>query len=510
MPQITRKGPGNWSNYHQTVEIWADDQLELAVGAHEDPDPADYFRETAALLKILLGEAVRNASDIRPLGGAWSFSELNRTDGAILKTLGSGQVFAVPPGQLAPGAAGDPKCLVLAAGGTRIGALNDWLEPNGLSLKTSGASDGQSLAGALATGTHGSVSSMGGIQNQLRGIHLVVSEHESLWIEPAGQPTLANAFVKQFADRVVRDDALFRAAAVHLGGLGYVNAVLLEVAPIYMVEVVQAKAKVAPEWIDDLAAGNFRAVAKRLGHDEEPYFYQVILNPFGPYKKNALHRLLFKRPAPGPEAFSEAAFLDFGHLIDPMTLFSEIFATLPLLRGPAIGVMMDAMFKRIPDDSRDPPLLQTWAQTTPPHKNEGKLFSTGFAVPREQLRAALDAMFGAFKKAGGGDVVTTLRFVGKSAGTMAFTRFENNVVIDFDGFRSDASRKVTQAAIAALDAAGIPYSRHWGKMAPITAAVVQRDYGIKADAYRIARNNLLPPEVRAVFASTALRAWGLA
>jgi hypothetical protein len=107
-------------------------------------------------------------------------------------------------------------------------------------------------------------------------------------------------------------------------------------------------------------------------------------------------------------------------------------------------------------------------------------------------------------------VVTTLRFVGKSAGTMAFTRFENNVVIDFDGFRSDASRKVTQAAIAALDAAGIPYARHWGKMAPITAATVQRDYGIKADAYRIARNNLLPPEVRAVFASTALRNWGLA
>jgi hypothetical protein len=107
-------------------------------------------------------------------------------------------------------------------------------------------------------------------------------------------------------------------------------------------------------------------------------------------------------------------------------------------------------------------------------------------------------------------VVTTLRFVGKSAGTLAFTRFDNQVVIDFDGFRSDASRTVTQAAIAALEAAGIPFSRHWGKMAPITAAIVQRDYGAKAEAWRAARAALLPQDMREVFASTALRNWGLA
>lgn len=509
MPQIIRKGPGNWSNYHQTVEFFADDRLELAIGATEDPDPEDYFRETAALFKTLLGEAVTKASDIRPLGGAWSFSELNKTDGAVLQTLRSGRVFACPAGSLKPNAAADPRTLVLAAGGTRIGDLNEWLEPNGLSLKTSGASDGQSLAGALATGTHGSVHSIGGIQNQLRGIHLVVSPTQSVWIEPAGAPALTDAFALKFADRVTRNDTLFQAAAVHLGGLGYVNAVLLEVAPIFMVEMVQTKQKITTDWIDELAAGNFRAVARRLGHDEDPYYYQVILNPFGPYKKKALHRLLLKRPAPGPEAFTEAAFIDFGHLIDPLTLMSEIFAAAPFLRGPAIGVLTETLFKTIPDKPDDPPLLQTWAQTTPPHKNNGKLFSTGFAVPRERLRAALDAMLGAFKAAGGGDVVTTLRFVGKSVGTMAFTRFDNNVVVDFDGFRSDASRKVTLAAIAALDAAGIPYSRHWGKMAPITAGVVARDYDAKAAAWRDARTQLLPQEVRNVFASAALRNWGL-
>lgn len=509
MPQIVRHGPGNWSNYHETVDIWADDQIEIDAGSQEDPDPEDYFRETATLVKELFTEAVAKFSDIRPLGGSWSFSELNRTDGSILQTLPSGKVFAVAPEHLGPGANADPKTLVLAAGGTRIGALNEWLEPNGLSLKTSGASDGQSLAGAIATGTHGSVHSMGGMQDQVRAVQLVVSPSESVWIEPAGQPILKEDFLGKFSDRIVRDDALFQAAVVHLGGLGFVNALLLEVAPIFMVEMVQQKVKMTPDWLAELEAGNFRAVSKRLGYDEDPYFYQVIIDPFDPMGKKALHRLLLKRPAPGPEAFTERGFIDVTKLIDPLMLLADIFETFPMIRGPAIGVLMETLYKTMPKDPAHP-TLQTWAETTPPHKNVGKLFSTGFAVPRERLRQALDVMFKAFHDAGGGDVVTTLRFVNKSAGTMAFTRFENQVVIDFDGFRSDASRTVTQAAIAALEAAGIPFGRHWGKMAPITAAIVQRDYADKADAWRAARAALLPQEMREVFASTALRSWGLA
>jgi hypothetical protein len=349
---------------------------------------------------------------------------------------------------------------------------------------------------------------MGGIQNQVRAVQLVVSPIETVWVEPSGPGVLADGFLQRFNDRILRDDALFQAAVVHLGGLGYVNAVLLEVAPIFMVEMVQRKVKLTPDWLAELEAGNFRAISKRLGYDEDPYFYQVIIDPFNPMRKKALHRLLLKRPAPGPEAFFEA-FFDAKHWFDPLMLLSEIFETFPAIRGPAIGVLMETLYKTMPKDPRHP-ALQTWAQTTPPHKNVGKLFSTGFAVPRERLRQALDVMFTAFKQAGGGDVVTTLRFVGKSAGTMAFTRFDNQVVIDFDGFRSDASRTVTQAAIAALEAAGIPFSRHWGKMAPITAAIVQRDYGAKAEAWRAARAALLPQDMREVFASTALRNWGLA
>lgn len=506
MPHLTRNGPGKWSNYHETVSVWAADRLDLARGANEDPDAEDYLAATASLVQGLFAEAVAKSHDMRPVGGHWSFSEMNRTDGAVLETRTSGCAFRVKAEAVDKGCGTDPTTLVLASGGLIIGELNTWLEAEGLSLLTSGASNGQSIAGAISTGTHGSVHSFGGMQNHVRGLHLVVSPTESVWIEPASAPALDGSFTSRFASRTIRDDALFGAAVVHLGGLGFVNAVLLEVAPIFMLEVVQKKQAIGLDWLAELERGEFRAVAARLGYDEEPYFHQIIVNPFAPFRKKALHRLLFKRPhRPAPLL----ALIDFGHLVDPLALLSELFEKFPLLRGPAIGAMMEALYDTIPDDP-DHPLLQTWGQTTPPHKNVGKLFSASFAIPRERLTDALETMTGAFASAGGGDVVFTLRFVGPSIGTLAFTRFPENVVIDLDGFRSDASRRAAQAVAAALDAAKIPFGQHWGKMGVITPARVQADFGARVAEWRAQRAALLPGDMSAVFASAALRQWGLA
>jgi hypothetical protein len=273
-----------------------------------------------------------------------------------------------------------------------------------------------------------------------------------------------------------------------------------------MLEVVQKKQSIDLDWLHELERGEFRAVAARLGYDEEPYFHQIIINPFAPLRKRALHRLLFKRAHTKRDLLP---LLDFGHLVDPLTLLAEIFKLFPGLRGPAIGIMMEKLYPNIPHNPAHP-LLQTWGQTTPPHKNVGKLFSASFSLPREVLSDALQVMTTAFANVGGGDVVFTIRFVGRSNGTLAFTRFPNNVVIDLDGFRSEASRRAAQAVAMALDKAGIPHGQHWGKMGIITAARVTADFGHDADDWRAQRDLHLPPEMRAIFASAALRQWGLA
>lgn len=503
MAGIIRRGPGFWTNYHETVRQPVDARYEL-VGDPSSTPIEQWLANSADALKGVLGKELARLQDIRPLGAGWSFNDLLRTEGSVLAMQPAARAARVSAAQLDPASSADPARLVLASGGMSIGLLNTFLEREKLSLRSSGASNGQSIAGAIATGTHGSVMGEGGMQGHVRGIHLIVSPAESIWLEAAGDPVLAPAFAGQFAQRLVRDDALFEAALVHLGGLGIVNAVLIDAAPIFLVEVVQRKKKMDGDWIDELQQGNFRAYAGRLGRNEEPYFVQVILNPFDPFGSAALHRMLFKR------AFAlrqQLEMLGIDRLIDPLNLLADILALWPKARGPVIAKLMRQQYKTI--DDPDDPDLKTWGATTPPHKRPGDLFSTGFAVPRERLAEALDVMLRAFQIDDGGDVVFTLRFVAKSRGTLAFTSFGNTVVIDLDGLYSKASWAAVRRVLPALEAATIPYRQHWGKLNTLTAGRVARDYGPNLAAWRAARTTLLSPEMRQAFASHGLRQWGL-
>ncbi len=56
-----------------------------------------------------------------------------------------------------------------------INVVNRELSAKGLALQTSGASDGQTFAGAIATGTHGADMKVGALHDTVLAVHLVVS-----------------------------------------------------------------------------------------------------------------------------------------------------------------------------------------------------------------------------------------------------------------------------------------------------------------------------------------------
>jgi hypothetical protein len=336
-------------------------------------------------------------------------------------------------------------------------------------------------------------------------MHLVTGPDRSVWLEPA--PMLARDFTRGFADEHVTDAALFDAALVHLGGMGFVNAVLLDVAPAFLLGIVQRKAILPWAAIDELQTGDFAAFAARLGFPE-PYFVQVILNPFNPGRK-ALVRLL----VPVEPEITEAAVLDILRglfELDPLNVLGGVIAALPPgKRGEIVAILMRAAYPTMPREG-EPLAGVPWGVTTPDHRAIGDLYSTGIAIERGRLREALDVMLPAFRKDGGGDTVCTLRFVARSPGALAVTRWEHNVVVDFDGLRTDASRAAYGRVLKALDDAGIPSRQHWGKLSLLDAARVRRDHGDAAvDTYRAARERLLGPAT-GVFRSKALIDWGLA
>ena len=143
-----------WRNKHQTFtqpleriyDVWNPDAAPSAQG----------LRATVAALQMLIAEAIDNGKRLRGLGAGWSFSPVAATDGYLINTKPLNWVFRLSSGSIASGYDGRPEDLLYAQCGISVAQLNAYLAGKGKSLKASGASNGQTIAGALSANTHGS------------------------------------------------------------------------------------------------------------------------------------------------------------------------------------------------------------------------------------------------------------------------------------------------------------------------------------------------------------------
>jgi hypothetical protein len=516
MTHIIDHGARFWRNYHGSV---AHDVAQLCEVGFE-PTPGAMIEVLAATGRALaqhLGQARVTGERVNPAGSAWSFTDLvagadclmgiRLGDGGSLGT--NGLVWPVAPGQCR---ISDPERLALAWGGTRIGQLNRALAARGRSIRTSGSHDGQTLAGAIGTGVHGGAHAQGGFQNHVRGLHIVAGPGRSWWLERRSDPVLADGVAVQLGARLIRDDRLFDSALIHLGGMGVINAVLIDTVPLFVCDVLAALAPVSPAWLGLLAAGDWRALARAQGHDDDPYFMEVTLDPAEPFSQPAMHTLYFKRD----EHDGGQCALDDLHLNQPLNCLgkagpadtAEAAAAPPDLGADIdVAALLRAQFRPCAIGAR----WGTWGELNGPHHPLAPLYNAAFAVPRaraaEAVQAALAAVAGLPRH-----FVFTLRPVDGAAGGLAFTRFGTNVVINLDGLGTSLSPVGPMAAAAvraALDGAGIPYSLHWGKLGGLDAAKVVADFGPARERWRAARRRLLGPAMRQIITNPALVAWGL-
>lgn len=155
--------------------------------------------------------AVRDGRRVRAVGAGHSFTACAATDGIMLSLDGLAGVIDHDP------ASGE----VEVWGGTRLKALGQLLAARGLAQENLGDIDAQSIAGALATGTHGTGATLGGLATQVAALTLVSGNGD-----------------------VVRLDASspdFDAARVSLGALGVVTRVRLRAVPAFRLLAVKKK-----------------------------------------------------------------------------------------------------------------------------------------------------------------------------------------------------------------------------------------------------------------------------
>ncbi|MER7456823.1 FAD-binding protein [Micromonospora sp. NPDC126480] len=114
-----------------------------------------------AEVRDLVLRARDSGTTVRPVGSGHSSSPLVRTDGILLSL------------DRMSGVLHDDGARATAWAGTRLKVLGEGLYDAGLAMDNLGDVDYQSVAGATATGTHGTGLGFGNLSTQVTGVRLV-------------------------------------------------------------------------------------------------------------------------------------------------------------------------------------------------------------------------------------------------------------------------------------------------------------------------------------------------
>jgi L-gulonolactone oxidase len=209
--------PTVWTN-------WAGDQRcapELVVEPGSEDEVVEALRRAAAA-----GRTVKVA------GAGHSFTDAACTDGHMLRLGRMNRALSVDP------ASG----LATVQAGATIRELGPLLAERGLALENQGDVDPQTIAGAIATATHGTGARFRNISAQVAGLRLVTAAGEVLECSADQEP------------------ALFRAARVGLGALGVVTAVTLRCPPLYTLRRTDSPRPLAEtlDRLDEIVDGSER------------------------------------------------------------------------------------------------------------------------------------------------------------------------------------------------------------------------------------------------------------
>jgi hypothetical protein len=521
-PHTRASSVARWSNFHGTIR---DRTVPLVLvpdmpGAI-DPGAPSKLRRCGEALSAIVAHALAEGKTLRVEGSRWSLSNVIEPGEILLDSAYMNEILRVRTAWLTTGYMESRLARgfvpVFAQGGTTVHSLHKQLGALGLALRTAGAADGQRIAGAVATGTHGSAIDFGAMHDALLAVHLVVAGDKALFVMPRTDPAMTSDVGDWLGEQTgiptetVLDDDAFAAAMVSLGSLGVVHGVVLETEPLYglrrrvvPMDIRDARLRQAVETLDTLPLHPDRPV--------RPFHFEVVLSPYPPAGGGAFVQLMWKEDAPPPSSPPPR---------DPdlsSGLFDVVGALAGLIRGPLGGLLIQILVNQLlgqryparEDAPRSPG--EVFGPTTIPPGNGA---SSEIAVAHEHAFATLSAIYGAIgaEAAAGRHHLGAfgVRFVPRGQGALlGMNQSAMTMHVEIAGISSPDALPVFERCWGALDAAGIPFACHWGQQGGHTPERVAGYFGDNATRWRAARDAMLGEAARPVFASRILASAGLA
>ena len=151
-------------------------------------------------------ELIKKYDKVKQLGTRHCFNTLADTDDRFVSLVGAPEAIAI---------AADGKSVTVNAG-IKYGELSPYLHEKGFALHNLASLPHISVAGAIATATHGSGEKNGNLASAVSGLKMITANGETV--------TLSRE----------KDGENFNAAVVHLGALGVLTEVTLDLQPTFL------------------------------------------------------------------------------------------------------------------------------------------------------------------------------------------------------------------------------------------------------------------------------------
>lgn len=310
---------------HSTQQVWTN------WGGNQTCTPAFTVRPTSEQEVVdAVRFAIKQGLPVRAVGAGHSFTPIVQTGGVLIDTAALTGLTGVDR----------DRRRVRLRGGTRIADIGDPLWDAGLSLTNQGDIVAQSIAGAIATATHGSGIGQTSFSERLRWARIVNGHGDVVEIDES-------------------DLRRLRAAQVALGTLGVMTEVELEASPRYHLaeEVTYPRWEQIKEALTDNVANCRHYSFLWCQTDASPALYELPCPPGLPMANRAYQKIYREVSAvepdelcttPGARVDRSYRVFDMGGMTLP---FHELEYYVPAEDGlAAIEALQHLILDQYPDE----------------------------------------------------------------------------------------------------------------------------------------------------------------
>ena len=497
----------SWEGRHQSYTQMIEGYYNFSPAP--PGDALEEYNRVTKELQDIIAEAVQTGKTLRAVGASWSLSKVGVTEHRLINTKNLNLALPLDEASISPAYAGDRAKLRFMEAGAEIGRINQSLFDQGLSLKASGSNNGQTLAGAVSTGTHGSAFKFGSTPDFVVGIHLITGPSTQVYLQRASYPVVERGFAAALGAELRNDDTLFNAALVSFGSFGIIHGMLIETRPLFLLHAYRSFRKFDAGLKQAISTLNFSGL-NLPKPAADLYHFQVYFNPNeGTPPDDAAVLLMFEAPWTAgyqPPAWDDA---EPGPGASGLEIIAALIASIP---GPLTGLARPALSAQIRAHLRPFEVIGTFKDLFRNEKAEGKLFVSDIGIPLSRSLEALSIAFKTYKDFGTLlPMDCMMRFVKGTKALLGYTKFDPTCTLEIDAPNTKVMREYADAVWTGLEQAGIPFTMHWGKFNWfLTPDRVRSMYGDNVQKWIASREALLSPEVRSVFTNDFLRSVGLA